>query len=112
MMRFADGSVAQFDSGFSGPFRTEMEVVGTNATLRITRPFRTDTMSRLLLAAGDDIETLPFDPEPPFAGEIADMEAAALDGRPPRIPLSESRRTVQTICALYQSARRGAPVGV
>jgi predicted dehydrogenase len=112
MMRFADGSVAQFDSGFNGPLRTEMEIVGRDATLRVTRPFRTDDLSRLLLTTGDETETLPFAPEPPFAGEIADMESAALDGRPQRIPLSESRRTVQTITALYESARRGTPLGV
>jgi predicted dehydrogenase len=109
MMRFADGSVAQFDSGFVGPLRAEMEVVGRVAALRIKRPFRTDDMSRLLLTTGDDTEALPFDSQPSFAGEIADMEAAALDGRPPRISLSESRRTVQTICALYASARSGQP---
>src|SRR5215467_1708342 len=28
MMRYADGAIAQFDSGFAGPFRAEMEVVG------------------------------------------------------------------------------------
>jgi xylose dehydrogenase (NAD/NADP) len=110
MMRFADGSVAQFDSGFAGPFRAEMEVIGTNATLRIDRPFRTDEMSRLLLTTGDETAALPFDAEPPFAGEIADMETAALDGRPQRIPLSESRRTVQTILSLYESARTGRPL--
>jgi xylose dehydrogenase (NAD/NADP) len=110
MMRFADGSVAQFDSGFAGPFRAEMEVIGTSAVLRIHRPFRTDEMSRLLLTTGDETETLPFDAAPPFAGEIADMETAALDGRPPRIPLSESRRTVQTILSLYESAGTGRPL--
>jgi xylose dehydrogenase (NAD/NADP) len=110
MMRFAGGRVAQFDSGFAGPFRAEMEVIGTEAVLRIHRPFRTDEMSQLLLTTGDKTEILPFDPEPPFAGEIADMEAAALDGRPPRIPLSESRRTAQTISSLYESARAGRPV--
>jgi predicted dehydrogenase len=110
MMRFADGSIAQFDSGFTGPYRSEMEVVGRDAVLRIARPFRTDGLSRLLLMKGDETETLPFDPEPPFAGEIADMEAVALDGRPPRIPLSESRRTVQTIRSLYDSAAAGRPV--
>jgi D-xylose 1-dehydrogenase (NADP+, D-xylono-1,5-lactone-forming) len=107
MMRFADGSVAQFDSGFKGPLRSEMEVIGTDGVLRIDRPFRTDAMSRLLLTTGDETRTLPFETEPPFAGEIADMEAAALDGRPPRIPLSESRRTVQTIRALYDAAGSG-----
>src|SRR5262245_8143498 len=30
MMRYADGSVAHLDSGFIGPFRAEMEVVGTD----------------------------------------------------------------------------------
>jgi D-xylose 1-dehydrogenase (NADP+, D-xylono-1,5-lactone-forming) len=112
LMRFADGSVAQFDSGFNGPLRTEMEIIGRDGALRVTRPFRTDDLSRLLLTTGDETETLPFAAESPFAGEIADMESAALDGRPPRIPLSESRRTVQTITALYESARLGTPVGV
>jgi predicted dehydrogenase len=110
MMRFADGSVAQFDSGFLGPLRAEMEVVGRVATLRIKRPFRTDDMSRLLLTTDDDTEALPFDSQPSFAGEITDMESAALDGRPPRIPLSESRRTVRTISSLYESARTRRPL--
>jgi xylose dehydrogenase (NAD/NADP) len=109
-MRFRDGSVAQFDSGFVGPFRAEMEVIGTQAALRITRPFRTDDMSRLLLTIGDETETLPFAPETPFAGEIADMEAAVLDGGQPRIALSESRRTIGVIGALYESAQTGRSV--
>lgn len=110
MLRFADGSVAQFDSGFRGPFRAEMEVVGSAAALRIKRPFRTDAMSRLLLTVGDDTEALPFDHEAPFAGEIADMETAAIDGRQARISLSESRRTASAILALYESARSGRTV--
>ena len=110
MMRFADGSVAQFDSGFIGPFRAEMEVIGTDAVLRIHRPFRTDEMSRLLLTTGDETAELPFDHAPPFAGEIEDMEAAVLDGRASRIPLTESRRTAQTLLSLYQSAAAGRPL--
>ena len=112
MMRFEDGAVAQFDSGFVGPFRAEMEAIGRDAALRIERPFRADAMSALLLTTGDRTEALPFEPDEPFAGEIADMEAAVLDSRPQRILLSESRRTVQTIRALYDSARRGVPVSI
>jgi xylose dehydrogenase (NAD/NADP) len=112
MMRFADGSIGQFDSGFLGPFRSEMEIVGRDAVLRIARPFRTDAHSRLLLTHGDETETLPFESEPPFAGEIADMEAVARDGRPPAIPLSESRRTARTIRALYESAAARRPVSL
>jgi predicted dehydrogenase len=109
-MQFRDGSVAQFDSGFVGPFRAEMEVIGRDATLKIVRSFRADEKSALLIVRGDDVETVPFPAETPFAGEIADMEAVALDGKPQRIPLSESRRTAATLCALYRSAREGRPV--
>src|SRR5215471_3374079 len=112
MMRYADGAVAQFDSGFIGPFRAEMEVIGTDATLRIDRPFRTDERSRLLLTVGDHTESLPTESAAPFAGEIADIEAAALDGRPQRVTLVESRRTVRTIRALYASAANAGPVGL
>jgi D-xylose 1-dehydrogenase (NADP+, D-xylono-1,5-lactone-forming) len=110
MLRFADGSVAQFDCGFMGPFRAGMEVIGTDATLRIERPFRTDARSRVFLTSGDDTQTLPFESEAPFAGEILDMERAALDGAVPRVALSDSRRTVAAICALYASARSGAAI--
>jgi D-xylose 1-dehydrogenase (NADP+, D-xylono-1,5-lactone-forming) len=107
MMRYADGSVAQFDSGFAGPFRAEMEVVGTGGTLRIYRPFKTDERSRLeFTAATDEVENVAFAADAAYSGEVADMESAALDGTPPRISLAESRRTVQTILALYASAAR------
>lgn len=110
MMRFAGGSVAQFDCGFVGPFRAEMEVVGRDASLRVERPFRTDDLSRLILTSGDEREILPFPSAPPFSGEIADMEAAVLDGAAPRVSLAESRRTVATLSALYESARSARPV--
>ena len=112
MMRFAGGSVAQFDCGFVGPFRAEMDVIGRDASLRIVRPFRTDERSELLLTAGDLTERLPFPHEAPFAGEIADMERVALDGRAQRIPLAESRRTVAAIAALYRSAREGITISL
>jgi len=108
MMRYADGRVAQFDSGFAGPFRAELEVVGAGGTLRIHRPFKTDERSRLeFIAATDEVEQMTTPPEAAYAGEIADMEAAVLDGTAPRVSLAESRRTVQTILALHESARSG-----
>ena len=108
MMRYADGRVAQFDSGFAGPFRAEMEIVGTGGTLRIHRPFKTDERSRLeFIAATDEVEQMTTPPEAAYGGEIADMEAAVLDGTAPRVSLAESRRTVQTILALHESARSG-----
>jgi predicted dehydrogenase len=111
MMRYADGSVAQFDCGFAGPFRAEMEVVGSLGTLRIHRPFKTDEHSRLEFTRADDaIEDVAFASESAYSGEVADIEAAVLDGSTPRVSLAESRRTVQTIRALYDAARSGHSV--
>ena len=108
MLRYADGATAQFDCGFAGPFRTEMEVVGSGGTLRIYRPFKTDERSRLeFTSAADEIENVPFLADTAYAGEVADLEAVALDGRTPRVTLAESRRTVGTSVALYESARSG-----
>jgi hypothetical protein len=84
-----------------------MEVVGTAGVLRIGRPFKTDEQSGLSLLRGDSVESLPCAADAAYTGEIADMECAALDGRPPRVSLAESRRTVKTIAALYESARSG-----
>jgi predicted dehydrogenase len=112
MMRYADGAIAQFDCGFAGPFRAEMEVIGTEAALRVDRPFRTDDRSRLLLTFGDSAEVVPYEAATAFAGEVADIERAALDGRPQLVPLAESARTIRTILALYSSAANGTPIAL
>jgi predicted dehydrogenase len=104
-MRFRNGVLAQFDCGFRAAFRAEMEVVGTEGSLRIDRAFKAGPQSRLLLSRGDDTTDVPFEADSSYVGEIDDFSAAALDSRPPRVPLSESHRTVSTICALYQSAK-------
>jgi D-xylose 1-dehydrogenase (NADP+, D-xylono-1,5-lactone-forming) len=109
MMRFDGELVAQFDAGFRAAFRAEMEVVGTDATVRVERAFKGGPESRLLITRGNDTTDLPFDPEPSYTGEIEDFAAATLDGGPSRISLAESLRTVEVICALYRSARHNAP---
>jgi predicted dehydrogenase len=112
MMRYGDGAIAQFDCGFAGPFRAEMEVIGTDGALRVDRPFRTDERSRLVLTSGDSTEVVPYEAATAFAGEVADIECAALDGRPQHVPLAESRRTIRTILALYSSAASGTPIAL
>jgi predicted dehydrogenase len=113
LLRYAGGSVAQFDCGFAGPFRAEMEVVGTDGVLRIHRPFKTDEQSGLTFTAeSGEAEDVAFARDTAYLGEVADIEAAVLDRTPPRVRLDESRRTVRTILALHESARTGRPVSL
>jgi predicted dehydrogenase len=110
LLRFDDGMVAQFDSGFRSPFRAEMDIVGSEALVRIERPFKAGPQSRLTLVRNDAAADLPFDPQASYTSEIEEFAAAALDGAPPRVPLAESRRTISVIRALYESARQNIPV--
>lgn len=112
MLRFGESPVAAFDCGFEAPFRAEMEVIGSEATLRIEKPFKTMPESRLLLARGDRTSPLPFAPDPPYVGEVEDIAAAILDGSPPRVSLAESRRTAAVLRALYDAAGQGHVVAV
>jgi len=106
MLKFPNGLAAQFDCGFRAAFRAEMEIVGTDGVLRVDRAFRTGPESQLLLTRGDETTPVSFDREDAYVGEIRDMAAAAFDGAAPRVPLSESRRTVETLRRLYASAAR------
>jgi predicted dehydrogenase len=87
-----------------------MEIAGTDGALRIERPFKAGPDSRLILLRGDERTALPFTADPSYAGELADFTAAALDGAPHPLPLSESRRTARVLTALYASAASNAPV--
>ena len=110
MLRFGDGVIAQFDSGFRTIFRAEMQIVGSNGVLRVEKPFKTMPESRLLLIRGDDVSEIPVKPEAAYIGEIEDFASAVIEGRPHPVPLAESRRTATVLTALYASARAHAPV--
>lgn len=110
MMRFESGVIAQFDSGFQSPYRSEMEIVGQDAVLRVELPFKAGPDSRLRLLRGNDETLLPFSPDPPYLGEVEDFHAAVLDGTPHPLPLSESRRTAVVLTGLYESASSARPV--
>lgn len=45
-----------------------------------------------------------------YLGDVEDMPAAILDGAAPYLSLTETRHHVQTVLALYESARNGRVV--
>jgi predicted dehydrogenase len=113
-MRFTNGAYAQFDSGFHAPFRTNMEIVGSEGVIVIPRPFKpTESETIYVGDAGDQLEPVQVSgPEHLYIGEVEDLYDAAVHGAAPRVSLQDSRNNVAAILALLQSAREGRPVKI
>ena len=111
-MRFADDLLAQFDSSFVIPFHTFMEIVGSEGTLNIPKPYKPETDEKIYLTRGDKTETIKVKGAELYIGEVEDMTDAILLGHAPRISLDDSRANVAVICALLESAREGKAIQV
>lgn len=110
-MRFPGDILAQFDSGFRSPFRVEMEVVGSEATLHIPNPFKPGRRETLLLQRGDRREKIAVRSRGAlYSGEVEDLADAILLGKAPRVSLADSRGNVAALTALLESAQLGKPV--
>ena len=109
-MKFANDVFTQFDSSFVLPFHTFMEIVGSEATLNIPRPFKPETDEKIYLTSEDKTETIKIKGQELYIGEVEDMADAILLGRSPRLSLDDSRGNVKTILSLLESARKGRPV--
>lgn len=106
-MRFPEGILAQFDSGFQSPFRTEMEIIGSLGILFIPNPFRPGKNEEILLKKNDKVEKIKIRGQELYLGEVEDMADAILLGKAPRVSLEDSRENARTIQALLESAKRG-----
>jgi len=109
-MRFANGVLAQFDSSFELPFRTELELVGSEGILRIPKPFKPQVNEEIHLTKHDRTETIIVKGQELYIGEVEDMADSILLGRHPRISLDDSRENVAVIKACLESAQTGVPV--
>jgi predicted dehydrogenase len=111
-LRFPAGALAQFDCGFRAPFRTEIEVVGGEGSLRVSRPFKPGARETMHLHRGDAVEAIVTEGEELYLGEVEDMADAVLLGRPGRVSLADSRANCAALLALLRSAREGRAVAV
>ncbi|GAB4501251.1 MAG: Gfo/Idh/MocA family oxidoreductase [Anaerolineales bacterium] len=109
-LRFPSGALAQFDSGFRAPYRTFMEIVGSEASLEIPVPFKPQFNEKMILRRGGQASEILIPGEALYQGEVEDMADAVLLGKPPRISLAESRANLAVLLALAESARTDKPV--
>lgn len=109
-LRFAGDVFAQFDSGFRSPYRSRIEIVGSEAAMVIPQPFNPGLDVEILIGKGGEYESIKMPGQELYLGEVEDLADAILSGTPPRISLEDSRGNVAVILALLHSARIGAPV--
>ena len=110
-MHFPSGLLAQFDSGFAAPDRERVEIVGSEATLVLDTPWKPapDGAEPTLVMWRDRTPTtIPVESIDQYRAEVEDLEAAILDGRPPRIDLGFSRGSIAALVELDRAARVNA----
>jgi len=111
-LRFPSGAILAFDSGFRAPFRTFMEIVGSEGVVTVARPFKPGLAEQIMLTRGEETEAIDVAGQELYRGEVEDMADAVLLGRTPRVSLADSRANVAALLALLRSAREGRPIAV
>ncbi|MFZ6030084.1 MAG: Gfo/Idh/MocA family protein [Chloroflexota bacterium] len=111
-MRFPGNVYAQFDCGFCAPYRAQVEIVGSQASLTVPAPFKPGAENVIYLTREDHTESIAVKGQGLYTGEVEDMADAALLGKQPLISLADSRGNVATIVALLEATRTGKPVKV
>jgi predicted dehydrogenase len=109
-MKFPGGIYAQFDSGFRTPFRTHLEIVGSEGTLTIPAPFKPGLEEVITLVREEKMERISVPARELYIGEVEDLADCILTGKTPRMTLADSRANVAAIVALLEAAQTGRPV--
>ena len=109
-LHFDDDIYGQFDSSFSIPFHAYMEIVGSEATLIIPKPFKPGVGEKIFISRDGKTETVKIKGEELYLGEVEDMADAIALGKSSRISLEDSRANIAAILALLESARTSKPI--
>jgi D-xylose 1-dehydrogenase (NADP+, D-xylono-1,5-lactone-forming) len=113
LLHFADGVIAHFDGGLAMPNRRDVEVVGSNAVLRVPNPWHP-------LADGIELwrdgaaspEVVAVAAADSYALEVADLSAAARGEHEPLLGRADALGQARAIEALYASARSGQTIAL
>jgi len=109
-MLFSKDVHAQIDSSFVIPFHMYFEVVGTEATLIVPKPFKPGLKEKVFISRDEKTESVKIKGQELYLGEVEDMADAILLGKKPRISLDDSRANIAVILALLESSRANQPV--
>ena len=113
VLEFADGRSATFDCGFTQPFRTHLEIIGTSGVIFVPDMWAPPERAKFVLSV-EGAE--PAEEEMPPADHVAEMidgfGRAVIHGTPVPSDPHEAVRTLRVLDALANSARDRAVVEV
>ena len=109
LLRYHNGVLGVFDCGFCQQFRAEAEIIGTDGTLIVERPYLISPASRIRLQKGFEETEIGLPEMDAYECEVEALTDAILDGVPLPVPLESSRANVATLTTLYRSAQLGGP---
>jgi predicted dehydrogenase len=108
LLSFPGGRAALVDCGLRAPLRQGCEIVGTEGTITLARPFQPeeDPPSFMVASArGTTVMEIPAANQ--YARMLDEFAAAVLDGAPPRFPASDAVANMRVLDALTLAARSG-----
>ncbi|WP_157899581.1 Gfo/Idh/MocA family protein [Luteitalea pratensis] len=111
-LQFPGGVVAQVHSSFESPFKTEVEIIGSEGRLLVRHPFKPEPTETIEVMKANEAYTVTVDGPLLYQGEVDDVRDAARAGRAPLVTLEDSLDNVDTLTALLQAARSGNTVAL
>jgi predicted dehydrogenase len=107
-LRFANGVVADFESALDQPERKQLELIGTEGTIRFRDPWH-GSRPGLDLERDGSVESIDLPAADPYALELKDVAIAVSEGRSPLLGRDDALGQARAIEALLRSAANGAP---
>ena len=112
VLSFRDGLLAAADCSFVAPFRTEVEIVGAEGTIRVARPFKPGERETIVVTRGDKTSEHTVSSPALYVSQIEDFADVVRNGTPPVVTLEDSRGNTAALVALLESARMGRTVNL
>ena len=117
VLTFADGRTAGFDCGFTHPLRTWVEIVGSDAVVRVPNMWIPDDKAVFHVCRqqgdfGETVEVVETPGENQMVHMLDDFAAAVAEKREPHPNPDEAVRTLRVLDAIARAAREGKEVTV
>ena len=105
IVRFPGDCTASVYAGFRAAYRTWLEVTGSEGWMRVPNPFKPGPVETIELERFGERRSIAIAGSPQlYVKQVEDFVAAVLDGTPPVVTLSESRRVATALAALHAAA--------